>query len=170
MMRPLDPIARRPALTGFTLIEVLISLTILTFGLLGVAAMQLHAMRDGSAGRHSTDGGRIARDQMELVQTLPFATVGSAAGLGWAPPPWINVPGFPAGQIPIQLQVAPGAGAGAGVEHTYNVAWNVTAVPADPNLMNVDLEVSWAETSRPNAKPTRTGLPTVTLSSVRYNW
>lgn len=169
-MRASRCISHRRGPDGFTLLEVLIALTILGFGLLGLAAMQVHAMREGSTGRHNSDAARIARDQMEQIQSMPFATVAAAAGLGWSAPPWINVAGFGPGQIPVQIRTAPGAAPGAGVEQVYNVAWNVTTVGGNPNLLNVDVEVTWTEPNRPNAKPTRTGLPTVTLSSVRYNW
>lgn len=162
--------ARRANTKGFSLLEVLIALGILGYGLLGLAVMQIHAMRDGSTSRYTTDAARIARDQMEQIQRMPFATVQAAAGLGWQAPPWIAVAGFAPGQIPVQVQTPPGAPANAGVVQVYNVAWNVTTVPADPNLLNVDVEVTWVEPGRVNAKPTRTGLPTVTLSSVRYNW
>lgn len=155
---------------GFSLLEILIALAILGFGLLGLAAMQLHAMREGSTSRYSSDAARIARDQMEQIQRMPFATVGAAAGAGFQAPPWINVAGFAPGQLPVQIQTAPAAPPGAGLVQVYNVAWNVNTVPGDPNLLSVDVEVSWTEINRPNAKPTRTGLPTVTLSSVRYNW
>lgn len=66
---------------GFSLLEVLIALAILGFGLLSLAAMQIHAMREGSTSRYSSDAARIARDQMEQIQRMPFATVGAAAGL-----------------------------------------------------------------------------------------
>ena len=162
--------SRTQAQSGFSLLEVMISLAILSFGLLGLAAMQLHAMRDGSTGRYTTDAARVARDQMEQIQRMPFGTVAAAAGLGWQAPAWVNVAGFAVGQMPVQVQTAPGADPNAGVVQVYNVAWNVTTVPGDANLLNIDVEVTWNEINRPNAKPTRTGLPTVTLSSVRYNW
>lgn len=159
-----------PRAAGFSLLEVLIALGILGFGLLGLVAMQMHAMREGSTSRYASDAGRIARDQMEQIQRMPFAVFAAPAGLGFQAPPWINVAGFAPGQIPVQVQTIAGAPPGAGLVQVYNVAWNVSTVPGDPNLFNVDVEVTWVEPHRLNAKLTRTGLPTVTLSSVRYNW
>ncbi len=152
---------RRPRGDGFTLIEIMIALAVLAFGLLSLAALQIQALRDGSMGQHVSDASRLARAQMEQIQRMPWATVNAAAGAGWQVPPWV-----PGGQITVQPQVPAGAPVAG---QTYNVAWRVAAT-ADPNLLNVDVEVTWTEVNRPNAKPTRTSLPTVTLSSARFNW
>ncbi len=46
---PPDPIARRNRLAGVGLIEVLVALTVLSVGLLGVAAMQVLALRNNTS-------------------------------------------------------------------------------------------------------------------------
>ena len=50
----------RSSAQGFTLVEVMITLVILAFGLLTLALVQLQAMRQGSQGRHTGDGMAIA--------------------------------------------------------------------------------------------------------------
>ncbi len=146
---------------GFTLIEMVIALAVLAFGLLAMAALQVQALRDGSFGAHTTQATAIARAQMEQVQRRPWADLTGVVDTGWQIPAWI-----PGGQIPVQLQTPGGAPV---APQLFNVMWRVTS-SADPMLRNVEVEVSWTEPNRPNTKPTRTGLPTVTLSSARFNW
>ena len=45
---------------GFTLIEAMIAMSILAFGLLALAAMQLHAMKGGASGRNTSEAADIA--------------------------------------------------------------------------------------------------------------
>ena len=44
----------RRAEGGFTLLEIAIALGVFAVGMLGLTAMQLHAMRSGSSGRHAS--------------------------------------------------------------------------------------------------------------------
>ena len=64
---------------GFTLVEVMITLAILGFGLLALGAMQLVAIKQGSAGRHTSDGAAIARSHLEQAARLPWATLTAEA-------------------------------------------------------------------------------------------
>lgn len=127
---------------GFTLVEVMIALVILAFGLLAMAAMQLTAMSGGRAGRHSTQAAVVARDQMETFQRLAWATVAPTGG--WTAP--ITVSSVPDG--------------GPGTEQSYALTWRITNVDANW-IKNVDVRVTWNE-------PNFTGR-TLTLSSTRYN-
>jgi prepilin-type N-terminal cleavage/methylation domain-containing protein len=147
--------APRRGRSGFTLIEVVISSAILAVGLLTVAAMQLHALRAGASGRDLTNAATVARDQMEVVQRMAWASV---TPTGWTAPPWINVPGYAAGQVPILVD---SAAAGPLAQQVYNVQWRVTNVGGQPDLRNVDLQIRWNEPNRPNH--------TLMLSSVRWN-
>lgn len=140
---------------GFTLIEVVISSAILAVGLLTVAAMQMHALRQGKSGRDLTQAATIARDQMEIVQRMDWAGVAPTA---WAAPPWINVAGFNPGDIPVLVDSAAGAPL---AQQLYTVRWRVTNVGGQPDLRNVDMQIVWNEPNRPNH--------TLTLSSVRWN-
>lgn len=141
---------------GFTLIEVLLALGILGFGLLTLAVMQLSALRQGSSGRNTTVADTLARTEMEQIQRMPWASV---APTGWAAPPWINVPGHPQGEIPILVD-APGAVAPE-AQQVYDVLWRVTNVAGFTNLRNVDVRITWNEPKRPARM--------FTLSSIRYD-
>jgi type IV pilus assembly protein PilV len=53
---------------GFSLIEVMIGIAILSIGLLAVAAMQTAAVRNNRTGNTYTQATTLVRDQMELIK------------------------------------------------------------------------------------------------------
>lgn len=71
------------ARAGMTLVEVMIATVLLSFGLLAMLALQLHAMRGGQVGRHYTQAAQIARDRMELLQRLPWDHADVLPTGGW---------------------------------------------------------------------------------------
>jgi prepilin-type N-terminal cleavage/methylation domain-containing protein len=126
---------------GFTLIEVMIALSILAAGLLMVAAAQVFAMRGGSSGRHSSDAAAIANSQLENFQRMAFGDAALAATGGAFEP----VAGQ---QVQTLVQTTPIDA----VEMTYTVRWRITDV--DPNLKSVDVRVDWDEPNRPGRRLT----------------
>ncbi|MGA7144339.1 MAG: prepilin-type N-terminal cleavage/methylation domain-containing protein [Desulfobacterales bacterium] len=70
---------------GFTLIEVLIALTIFAVGLLAIAAMQTSAIRMNSTAGHLTDLSSIGMDQLEYLMGLSITD------------PWLDPLGNPPG-------------------------------------------------------------------------
>ena len=67
---------------GFTLVESLVAMAILAVGLLTLAVMQLEALSQGSAGRHTGDAAATARSYLEQVQRIPWTELDGAAGSG----------------------------------------------------------------------------------------
>jgi type IV pilus assembly protein PilV len=137
------PRARRGA---FTLLEVSIALGVFALGMLGLAAMQLHAMRSGSSGRHATQAAAIAQSQMEQLQRLRWtdADLADTAGAFTAPITRTNT-----------VQGDPDQ-----VEKTYAIDWRIADV--EPGWTRaIDVRVTWDEENRPNR--------TMVLSSLRYN-
>lgn len=130
---------------GFTLLEIVICLGILTFGLLGVAAMQLHALRGGAQGRHTTQAMTIAQDQMEDFQRANFAGMTQTAG--WVAPQTVKQ----------QID----SNSGTQTEQTYDLSWRITDEVANWTK-TVDVRVTWSEPNRPSRQ--------VVISSRRYNW
>jgi type IV pilus assembly protein PilV len=61
------------ACEGFTLVEILITIGILTFGLLAVASMQVSAIRGNDFSSNVTEATVLAQDKLELLSTLPYA-------------------------------------------------------------------------------------------------
>jgi len=143
--------------SGFTLVEVMITLVILAFGLLALAAMQLHALRQGAAGRHTGDGGAIARSYLEQATRLPWTTLNGAAGAGWVAPAWTGAPST-------TVTMNRPSGAAAATEHTYTVEWRVTNVGAGVPvcLRDVEVRVTWNEQGTTASK-------TNTVGTRRYN-
>jgi type IV pilus assembly protein PilV len=64
-----------PGQEGFTLIEVMIALTILLLGIGGLLAMHLTAMRATSFSRHATEATVLAEGKMEALRTEPATAV-----------------------------------------------------------------------------------------------
>jgi type IV pilus assembly protein PilV len=65
---------------GFSLIEVLVSLVILTIGLLGTAGLQLASLRSNQFTAQAAVASQLARDYEEIVQLIPSAAISSATG------------------------------------------------------------------------------------------
>jgi prepilin-type N-terminal cleavage/methylation domain-containing protein len=57
---------------GFTLVEVMIAMTILAIGILGVSMMQISAVRGNSLANGTTEAVTIAQDRMERFITAAF--------------------------------------------------------------------------------------------------
>lgn len=94
---------------GFTLIEVLIALTIFAVGLLAVAAMQTTSIRVNSSAGKMTTRITFAQDQMEKFLNMPYTS-------DWLDPAG-NPPGFDlSGNTHTLAQNADG----------YVVSWRVT--------------------------------------------
>jgi type II secretory pathway pseudopilin PulG len=137
----------RPSRTarGFTILEAMIVIGILTFGLLSLSAMQIHAMRGSDRGRHATNAAAIAENKMEQLQRDPWTTVTVTAGFAAD----LNQ------QNKIQLD-----GGSSIDEISYGVAYQITDL--QPTFTRaLDVQVSWTEKSGE--------IRSITLSSVRYN-
>lgn len=137
------PSRPEPARGGFTLVEVVIALAVFAVGMLALSAMQLHAMRGESSGRHATRAAAIAESRMEQLQRLTWPQIAPTAG--WSAPltRTTTVQGDP-----------------DQVEQTYTLDWRITDVTAGLTR-SLDVRVTWDERERPNRS--------VVLSSVRFN-
>ena len=74
-MKPADvtqPGTRKRREEGFTLIEVLIALTIFSIGLLGVGAMQISSINGNASANNFTQGSTWAVDRVEKLLSLPY--------------------------------------------------------------------------------------------------
>jgi len=79
---------------GFTLIEVLIALTIFAVGLLAIAAMQTSAIRMNATGNQLTELSTVGIHKFEELMSLPVTNAQLAVGGPWtdpAPPPGYTV-------------------------------------------------------------------------------
>ena len=60
---------------GFTLVEVLIAITIFAFGILGVASMQIAAMKGNTSARDLTEASTVGSDQLEKLMLSSYDTI-----------------------------------------------------------------------------------------------
>jgi len=109
---------------GFTIVEVVIAISILAVGLLGVAAMQTSAVQVNSAAGRMTSRMNWAQDRMEELKALSFSD------------PWLEAAGNP-----------PGAdSAGNSHEQTtsdgYTVRWDVADNTPVPNTKRIVVTVT----------------------------
>lgn len=128
---------------GFSLIEVMIAVTILGVGLLAVTGAQIHALRGGSSGKHSAQAGVIANSQMEILKRTQWNNL--------APTPWTP---------PLNVDIVVDSPVGAQVEQAYTLQWRIiNVVPGQTR--SIDVRVQWNEPERPNRN--------LVYSSLRFN-
>jgi type IV pilus assembly protein PilV len=143
---PTETSRSRRARGGFTLIEVLLALALLGFGMLSLAAMQLHAMQFGRSGRHTSQAALYARNQMEYFQRLPFAHADVQPTSGWS--------------TAVARQSNVESPDGTKTEQAYAMTWRIADLTAG-RTRSVDVQVTWSEPGRPNRA--------FTMSSVIWN-
>jgi prepilin-type N-terminal cleavage/methylation domain-containing protein len=136
---------------GFTLVETMVAMVILAFGLIAMLGMMTAAMTGGRVGKHATDASRVARDQLEQFHRLD-----------WADPLMAPTGGFTA-PVPVTSDVE--YGGVAQQEMAYGLSWRVTNHPTDTALRLVDVIVTWQEGDDLANAPIRR----VAMSSMRYN-
>lgn len=146
---------------GLSLIEVTVSLGLLGFGLLGVAAMQIHAMSHGNKGRHVSTAAMVARDQLENMQRVPFSQIRLKA---WgAAETWMAGVGLTRGDVDVSVEDEAGT---THIEQTYGVDWQISqTIPPNPDLRNVELAVTWTEPDQ--STPKRLLLNTIVVNNRR---
>ncbi len=128
---------------GFSLIEVMIAVTILGVGLLAVTGAQIHALRGGSHGKHSAQAGVIANSRMEILKRSHWDDL--------APTAWT---------APLNVQIQVDSPNGMQVEQVYAVQWRIINVVVG-QTRSLDVRVQWNEPDRPNRS--------LTYSSLRFN-
>jgi prepilin-type N-terminal cleavage/methylation domain-containing protein len=131
---------------GFTILEVMIVIGVLAFGLLSLSSMQLHAMRGGNAGRHATRAAALAESEMEFLQFASWTSGEIDPTTGWT--------------TPTQRQTDVQVDGGTGVEQIYFMSKRITNL-APTFTRAIDVEMSWTE---PGGK-----VRSVILSSIRFN-
>ena len=108
---------------GFSLLETVIALSILAFGLLGLSAMQIVAADFGSRGRNSTQAAAIANGQLEALQRRTWTQIGPTA---WTAPTTVTARG-----------------------QSYELSWRIADDVAG-TTRSIDVRVNWDEPKRSN--------------------
>lgn len=106
---------RRKKEEGSALIEVVVAISILAFGLLAIASMQVAAIRGNSFAGNVTEGACLAADRLEKLMSLSYTHSDLSAGNHTDPSP-------------------PGG---------YAVAWDVTDDSPINDTKTIDITVTW---------------------------
>ena len=67
-------------LNGFTLIEIMIALVILSFALLALAALMVTTTKNNSYGSHMTEAATFAQDKLEELRAIRWHDISDGAG------------------------------------------------------------------------------------------
>lgn len=73
---------------GFSLLEVLIAISIFSIGILAVATMQISAINGNASARRHTEAATFAADRAERLMALPYDHAELAAGAHPGSPSW----------------------------------------------------------------------------------
>ena len=102
---------------GFTLLEVMIALVILVVGLLGLAALQLVAVKSNAFSSEMTYATMLAQQHAEVLKSLPYTDANLTSGSHTA------------------------MGSSKGVQ--YTVTWNVTDNIPATDMKSLNVTVQW---------------------------
>jgi type IV pilus assembly protein PilV len=102
---------------GFTLLEVMIALVILSVGLLGLAALQLVAVKSNAFSSEMTYATMLAQQHAEVLKSLPFSDGNLTSGSHTA------------------------MGSSKGVQ--YTITWNITDNVPDTDMKSINVTVQW---------------------------
>ena len=105
---------------GFTLIEVLVSLVILSIALLALAGLMVSTTRNNAGGGHLTEAATFAQDTLERLRVSPLNSI----------PLGVTTTDNPVGATGI----------------TYTRSW--TAVGSSSTLDTITITVSWVDPAK----------------------
>jgi len=121
---------------GFSLIEVLISLTILAVGLLGLALLQTTAIKGNEIANKSTVATELAQDSLEQFRRVAWANVLSQA----------DTTAFDTTPTPIYTSLPGAAGDSVTVRGTtYYRIWRVDPNVATATLKTITVWCCWQD-------------------------
>jgi prepilin-type N-terminal cleavage/methylation domain-containing protein len=109
---------------GFTLIEVLISMAILSIGLLAVASMQISASLQARNSLDISEANAIASYQMETLMQMPYVNVVSSSTNAIPAAEFSIAPN----QFSIQWTVTPADLNGDGINEAKSIDLTVTRI------------------------------------------
>jgi Tfp pilus assembly protein PilV len=133
---------RRSHQSGFTLLEALISLLVMAFGMLALASMQFSLSRNSDLAKQRTEAVRLAEERIERMRSFVGISTGT---INW-------------NALPASVETLTSASAATlGTNTTFTVTPTVGGATADP-MRPISVAVTWVD---------RTNVTnTVTVSSV----
>jgi Tfp pilus assembly protein PilV len=128
MMKNLVRISTRRGQVGLSLLEALVALVVMAFGMLSLAAMQLNLSRSADVAKQRTEAMRIAQGRIE--QARSFTDLNANAGAV----DWVN----------LQADVASPATVTANTNTAYTVAVAVGG-NVDDGSRPINVQVAWTD-------------------------
>ena len=122
---------------GVSLVEMMIAMVILSFGLLGVAALQVRAITESSGGQHLSIASSFASNRIEELSSFAWDNAALNASPG-------NV--FGGTQVLTTLN-------GIALDETYTLMERITwdqPLAADVQLKEIEVRVTWSDEKRQN--------------------
>lgn len=113
--------------SGFSLLEVMIALSILGFGMLAASVGQISALKTSRQSRSQTMSMYLAEQQMEAFMSMSAADVIAAGAIP-------NDPGNPIDPDPGDDDVT-----------RYNRRWFITQDSPEPGVITIRVEVDWVD-------------------------
>jgi prepilin-type N-terminal cleavage/methylation domain-containing protein len=122
---------RRPGQRGFTLLELLITLSVTTIGLIGLLSLHLSIARGNDGASRSAEAQQITATRLESLRALHLDDL------------MLLFTGSKTGSYPTPTKTWLVQGRNT---LTYNVtAWVDSLPAASPNLMKIRVETTWTE-------------------------
>ena len=116
---------------GMTLVEIMVAMVILSFGLLGVAALQVRAITEGSGGEHLSRASSLSRNRVEELNRIAWDAAPLDNSLGvWSVPTTIT----PRDQAYTRQE---------------RIAWD-NVDPTLAKLKTIEVRVTWSDNKRQN--------------------
>jgi len=123
---------------GMSLVEIMVAMVVLSFGLLGVAALQVRAITEGSGGQHLSNASAVARNRIEELSRVAWdATALNNSAGAWSA----------ATNITAQDQT---------YARSERISWDNASV-ADVTIKTIEVRVNWDDTKRQNRQVLLTG-------------
>ncbi|MFZ7111340.1 MAG: type IV pilus modification PilV family protein [Desulfatiglandales bacterium] len=130
---------------GFTLLEVLAAISILTFGLLAVASMQVATIRGNAFAIGVTEATTWASDEMEKLMGLP-----------WNDALLQDTDGDGAGGL---MDTGANADQGPVTQRHYTVYWNIADDVPATNTKTLCVVVTWVDHGAQKSVSVRNTIP-----------
>ena len=93
-MRTEDMMDKKNREAGFTLLEVIVAVSILTVGLLAVASMQTAAIQGNDTAYSVTESVTWAQDRLEFLLALPYDDTRLSPGMAQSDPLSTDTPNY----------------------------------------------------------------------------
>lgn len=131
---------------GFTLLEALVSLLIFSIGALGVLGLVTTSLRTNAQARQISEASLVGQWKVEQLQVRPITDAYLASGCAAAATLTTMCRQNGGSSTPITTAASMtigDVGAAAVSSARYQVFWNVRAVPSQPGMSAIDVQVMW---------------------------